>query len=215
MTISALMLAFLMTVSSTASTTRAPAIDDIAGTQSTGCSHWTSRTTPPASIRVFRIHHKGSRTPARVDVVPFRTYVGRVMASGAWPSRLPRESLRVGAVAIKQYAWWYVLNHQSGYRFHGVCYDIRDGDQYYKSNVKVSSRIRAAVADTWGVSLRKGGRFFRSGWSGGGGGCGSLYDGWHLPENGVSACAKRGWAWKRILQRYLDPRLRFVETPSA
>jgi len=156
------------------------------------------------------MHRRGSSVPARVEVVPFRTYVGRVMASGAWPAGLPRESLKVGAIAIKQYAWWHVLNHQSGYRLRGTCYDIRDGDQYYKGSVHIHSRIKAAVDATWDVSLRKSGRFFRTGWSGGGRGCGSSYDGWHLPENATTACARKGWGWKRILHRYLDPKLRLV-----
>jgi peptidoglycan hydrolase-like amidase len=202
-----LMLALLLAAPSTAS------IEAVATAKSSSCTHWSSRTSPPATIRVFRMHRRGSSVPAHIDVVPFPTYVQRVMASGAWPGYKPMESLKVGAIAIKQYAWWYVLNHQRGYSLHGHCYDIRDGDQYYRGHARANSRIKAAVAATWGVSLRKSGRFFRTGWSGGGRGCGSLYDGWHLSENGVTACARHGWSWRRIVLRYLDPKLRIV-SPS-
>ncbi len=210
MNICALMLAFLLAVPGTTSVSHVATAVEASSARSSGCSSWSSRTRPPATIRVFRLHRRGSSVPARVEVVPFRTYVARVMASGAWPAYLPRESLKVGAVAIKQYAWWFALHHQSGYRLRGKCYDIRDGDQYYKGAVHVSAKIGAAVEATWNVSLRKSGRFFRSGWSGGGRGCGSSYDGWHLPENGVTACARKGWGWQRILRRYLDPKLRVI-----
>ncbi len=211
MTICALMLAIVLSVPSASSVPGTGIDGEAALMQSSGCTTWTSRTKPPETIRVFRLHRRGSSVPARIDVVPFKTYVQRVMASGAWPATLPRESLRVGAIAIKQYAWWYVLHHQRGYRLRGQCYDIRDGDQYYRGGVAIHSRIKAAVEATWSVSLRKSGRFFRSGWSGGGSGCGSAYDGWHLPENGTTACARKGWSWQRILRRYLDPKLRVVE----
>ena len=207
MSLRVLMLALLLAAPSTAS------IETVATAKSSSCTHWSSRTSPPRTIRVFRMHHRGSRVPAHIDVVAFPTYVQRVMASGAWPGSKPLESLKVGAIAIKQYAWWYVLNHQRGYSLHGHCYDIRDGDQYYLGHAHPNSRIKAAVAATWGVSLRKSGRFFRTGWSGGGSRCGSSYDGWHLSENAVTACARHGWSWRRIVLRYLDPRLRIV-SPS-
>ena len=215
MIISALMFALLVSVSGTISGQRVTTVAAAARVQASGCTTWSSRTRPPDTIRVFRMHRRGSSVPARIDVIPFRTYVGRVMASGAWPAHLPRESLKVGAIAIKQYAWWYVLHHQSGYRLRGQCYDIKDGDQYYRGGVRVGSRIKAAVDATWTVSLRKSGRFFRTGWSGGGGDCGSRYDGWHLPENGVTACARDGWGWRRILRHYLDPKLRLVVSPPS
>ncbi len=207
MTLRVLMLALVLCAPSTAS------IDAVATAKSSGCSDWSSRTSPPATIRVFRIHRRGSRVPAHIDVVSFKTYVERVMASGAWPGSKPLESLKVGAIAIKQYAWWYVLNHQRGYSLHGHCYDIRDGDQFYQGSAHPNARIKTAVAATWSVSLRKSGRFFRTGWSGGGSGCGSAYDGWHLSENAVTACARHGWGWRRIIARYLDPKLRIV-SPS-
>jgi len=163
------------------------------------CARWTSRTTPPRTIRVFRadLH--------RVDRVPFRLYVQRVMASGAWPAYKPMESLNDGAIVVKQYAWYEALRgHRTGW---GQCFDIRDGGwgQYYRSDVTVHSRIRRAVRATWPISLRKNGRFFRTGWRGYGGRCGQVVNGWHLFEDGVTDCARRGMGWRHILRVYLDP----------
>ena len=65
------------------------------------CTGWTSTVTPPNKIRVLRTR-KGV-----VETVDFRKYVARVMASGEWPSRLKMATLEAGALATKQYAWYY------------------------------------------------------------------------------------------------------------
>ena len=56
-------------------------------------------------------------TPAASRQVGFRRYVAEVMASGEWPGRLHTTTLEAGAVATKQYAWYYALkgHHRSGY----------------------------------------------------------------------------------------------------
>src|SRR5262249_28967957 len=61
-------------------------------TMASSCgTNWPSLTTPPPTIRVY-LADKG-----RVVVKNFRTYVGMVMASGEWPSRLPSAVLEAGA----------------------------------------------------------------------------------------------------------------------
>lgn len=164
------------------------------------CTRHTSYRVPPGTIRVFISHRRGSSVPAHVVTVSFRRYVSRVMNGGAWPAYKPMESLKVGAIAIKQYAWWHVLHHQRGYSFRGVCYDIRDGDQLYRQPFRAHSKTWVAIDATWGVSLRKRGRFFRTGWSGG-----RIDDGWHLGEDTVTALARRGWKWRRIVTQLLRP----------
>lgn len=170
-----------------------------------GCTRWASYRVPPRTIRVFVSHRRGSPVPAHVERVSFRRYVSRVMNGGAWPAHKPMESLKVGAIAIKQYAWWSVMHHQRGYSWKGVCFDIRDGDQLYRRPFRSHSRTWEAIDATWHVSLRKRGRFFRTGWSGGGGRCGQGVDRWHLLEDGVTDCARRGWKWRRITKRLLSP----------
>lgn len=164
------------------------------------CTRWASYRTPPRTIRVFVGHRRGSGVPAHVATVSLRRYVSRVMNGGAWPAGKPMESLKVGAIAIKQYAWWMVMHHQRGYSWRGACYDVRDGDQLYRAPFRSHSRTWAAIDATWSVSLRKRGRFFRTGWSGG-----RIDDGWHLGEDTVTDLARRGWKWRRIVNRLLRP----------
>ena len=162
-----------------------------------------SRKHPPKTIRVFRIHRKGSRVPARVERWDFKRYVGMVMRSGAWPNRV-WASAKVGAVAIKQWAWWMILNHQPGYSWRGRCYDVRDSDQYLRPEVRpwtyLSPRTARAVRETWGISLRKQGRFFRTGWTGG-----ECRDGWRLCEDTTRRLALRGWGMRHIIRHLLEP----------
>jgi hypothetical protein len=157
-----------------------------------------------------------------VETVHFATYVATVMASGEWPSRLPREALEVGAVAAKQYAWYYTLkgNHRSHYRTPGgECYDVRDDtmDQLYRPETAVpTAKQLAALAETWGLSLRKNGRFFLTGYRAGEGvGCARDADGWRIYAASVVACAKKGWSRHRIQVEYYAPRIRFVWAGTA
>lgn len=166
-----------------------------------GCSRGSYRT-PPTYISVFRQHRRGSSVPARVERWRFTEYVGAVAESGAWPAYKPIESLKVGVIAIKQYAWWQILHTCRSFR--GKTFAITDSEQFisrgYRPGVRVHSRIRKAIDATWLVSVRKNGRFIRTGWSGG-----HIDDGWHLGEATVTDAARRGWLWRRIIRRYLKP----------
>jgi hypothetical protein len=159
-------------------------------------------TRPHRYIDVFMIHRRGSSRPAHIRRVNLRWYTKTVMASGAWMGHKPLESLRVGAIAIKQYATWHICHHQRGYRWRGRRYDIRQGDQYVMPSRahRINRRIERAVDSTWHVWLRKSGRYFRPGWRGYAG-----RDGWHLHEDTVTRLAKRGWHYRRILHQQLDP----------
>lgn len=167
---------------------------EAAGSTAQGCG---------STIKVFRIHRKGSSIPARVERWCFTTYVGAVMESGAWPRR-PRQSGIVGATAIHQYARWMQLHHQSGYSWRGQRYDIRDGDQYLERHWRpwhaITDRTRSVVREAWPIRLYKNGRYFRTGWRGGAG-----HDRWHLFEDTVTRLARRGWHWRRIIHAQLDP----------
>lgn len=175
----------------------------------TSCTGWNSQIVPPRTIRVLR-----TRTGA-VETVSFRKYVGRVMASGEWPSRLKMATLEAGALATKQYAWYYTLkgNHRPGYSRNGKCYDVRDdtNDQLYKHYARPTDRQWKAVDKTWALTLRKGGRFFLTGYRAGSHGtCAADANGWKLYARSVQDCASRGWSYARILRTYLSPNLSFV-----
>ena len=124
---------------------------------------WDSRSVPPDRIRVGLVGRD------KVEVVDFKRYVAVVMAK-EWPSYLPRAAREAGATAVKQYAWYYALegNHRSGYvTADGDCYDVKNTtvDQLYMPDaVNVDDRIREAVDATWGLSLRKNGQFFLTGY---------------------------------------------------
>ena len=90
------------------------------------CTGWTSTLVPPTSIRVYRTATR------RTVTVPFRTYVEKVMAA-EWGAGAPVAALRVGAVAVKQFAWYYAIYWRGGRDAAGRCYDVRDSsiDQVY------------------------------------------------------------------------------------
>ena len=167
---------------------------------------------PPRSIKVLR-----TRT-GRVQTVDFRRYVAVVMASGEWPTWMPRAALEAGAVATKQYAWYYTMrgNHRSDYRTkRGVCYDVRDDvvDQLYRPEWADPTRKQfAAIDETWGLTLRKRGRFFLTGYRAGSATrCAADADGWKLYATSMIACArKRGWSRQQIQNAYYGPRVEYV-----
>ena len=137
------------------------------------------------------------------------------MASGEWPSRLKMATLEAGALATKQYAWYYAMkgNHRSHYARNGQCYDVRDdtNDQLYKHYARPDARQKKAVDKTWGLSLRKNGSFFLTGYRAGARArCAADANGWKLYASSVDACAENGWSYMRILKTYLGPNLGFV-----
>jgi Stage II sporulation protein len=189
----------------------APQVTSPALARSCG-TDWHSRTQAPDTIRVYR-----SRTDT-VETVSFRQYVGIVMASGEFPTWLPRAVLEVGATAVKQYAWYYALegHHRSGYRTSsGACYDVRDDtmDQTYrpeKANPKPNQL--AAIEATWGLTLRKHGRFFLTGYrTGTADRCARDADGWRIYTRSAQDCAtSRDWSRRQIQEAYYRSGLEFV-----
>lgn len=162
------------------------------------CTGWTSKLVPPTSIRVYRT------AKGRTVKVPFRIYVETVMAS-EWGPTHPIASLRVGAVAVKQFAWYYAMNWRGGRDAAGRCYDVVDTsrDQVYNPSKTISARHRAAVASTWGVSLRKGSRFFLTGYRAGTGSCRANRDGWKLYQRDATDCVRRnGWTAERLARHF-------------
>jgi hypothetical protein len=176
----------------------------------THCTAWKSHYTPPDTIRVLLPYN------SNIVEVPLKTYVLRVMAAGAWPGTKPIASLRAGAIAIKQYAWHEILHWTPDKMKRNRCYDIRNGGDeglLYRPKtglVHWNKKQLSAVESTWYWSIRKNDRLFRTGYRGYGGKCGSMVDGWHLFEDGVTDCARRGKTLKQILDIYYGPRYKLV-----
>ena len=179
-----------------------------------GCTSWTSVNTPPTVIRVLRTMGPAAGT---VQVVSFRAYVEVVMAA-EWSSTDPVEALKVGAVAIKEYAWYQTV-HWRGGRAEGSCYDVVDSpaDQVYAPEREIPSRSEIrAVEMTWGISLRKSGDFFATHYDGGSNvACGVNADGWQLYQVSAMRCAREGMLAGAILQRYYGPDLVIVGGKAA
>ena len=179
-----------------------------------GCgTRWASRVVPPKKISVLRT------ATGKVQNVSFRRYVAVVMASGEWPTRLQPATLETGAVATKQYAWYYALagNHRPDYvNNKGTCYDVRDDtqDQLYRpERASPTRKQQDAIDRTWAITLRKGGRFFLTGYRAGSRKkCASDANGWKLFARSVETCAKQGWSRGRIQRAYYDPGLTIVHT---
>ncbi len=178
------------------------------------CTGWTSITVPPDTIRV-------GRSDGTVEVVKFRKYVGVVMAK-EWPGWVPRQAREAGAVAVKQYGWYWTLagNHRSSYvNAKGKCYDVKDStaDQLYKpEKVTVGKKIWAVVDATWGLTVRKSGKFFMTGYrTGKSDKCASDVDGWKLFAKSVIDCAERGWMREEIQLTYYAPDVSFHWTGDA
>ncbi|MEO6350366.1 MAG: SpoIID/LytB domain-containing protein [Candidatus Limnocylindrales bacterium] len=174
------------------------------------CSSWTSLTQPPRTIRVLR------RKSNRVEVVDFKKYVITVMGK-EWPSYLPMPVVAAGAVAVKQYAWYHTI--YTSRASDGRCFDVKDGtgDQLYKPNrARVRPDHHVAIDMTWGVTLRKQGRFLMTGYRRGGKArCGRDATGYKLFAKSAIRCAEKGWGWQQILKTYYGPGVELVGTGSG
>ena len=163
------------------------------------CTGWSSSTTPPPTIRVYRV------TKGVVQTVDFETYV-KVVMPAEWPSTYPFQTLRAGAVAVKEYAWYYTMHYRGGTGADGNCYDVRDdsNDQIYtpERNTPTSSHI-AAVETTWPEVLLRSGSVVLTGYRPGSDvACGSDADGSHLMQHSARHCGLDGKLGEQILPIY-------------
>jgi hypothetical protein len=178
---------------------------------------WQSKKEPPDSILVLRT------ATGQVEEVGFKRYVAVVMASGEWPTSLPVALLEAGALATKQYAWYYALegNHRDGYQnAAGSCYDVRDDhyDQVYRpETAEPTDKQKAARDELWGLSLRKNDKFFLTAYrQGSATKCAQDHDEWKLYANSARDCAKRlGYDGIEILHAYYSPKLTDVWAPGT
>jgi hypothetical protein len=176
------------------------------------CTGWESRREPPRSVRVLLTRS------GKVVKVGFKTYVAKVMASGEWPSYLPKALLTAGAFAAKQYAWYYTLrgHHRDWYRTRsGACYDVRNdtNDQLFYRGAKPTKKQWNAVNRLWRTSLRRKDRFILTGYRAASTSsvCARDANGWHLFARSAADCARKDISGKGILRRYYgDHLVRFV-----
>jgi hypothetical protein len=182
----------------------------------TACTNWKSTYAPPKTIRVLRSYGAAS---GKVQVVPFRAYVENVMA-WEWPEAYPTQALRAGAVAVKQYGWYYARKWRGGKAGGGACYDVKDtsADQIYRPETRSAGpKQLKAVATTWNLSVRRTrngrpGTFILTGYSPGSiATCGAERNGYRLYQRGVKACAKAGLTYEQIARIYYGKTLQLTD----
>jgi hypothetical protein len=163
------------------------------------CSGHTSHTTPPQTIRVFRT------ATGAVETVDFRTYVKSVL-SREWISSWTTESLRSGALAVKNYGWYQVLHWRGYVNEANQCFHVFDStrDQHYDPSRPTYASMASAVEDTWSTLAHKAGRIFATYYNAGAAGeaCGANANGWQMFQWGTQACGLAGKSAAQILAIY-------------
>jgi hypothetical protein len=163
------------------------------------CSAHTSHTTPPQTIRVFRT------ATGAVETVDFRTYAKNVL-SREWISTWTTESLRSGAMAVKNYAWYQVLHWRGYVNGSNQCFHVFDStrDQHYDPSRPTYASMAAAVDATWGTLAHKSGRIFATYYNAGAASepCGANANGWQMFQWGTQACGLAGLSAAQILAIY-------------
>ncbi len=163
------------------------------------CGAYSSETVPPTSIRVFRA------ATGTVDTVDFRAYVQNVL-SREWISSWTTESLRAGALAVKNYAWYQVLHWRGYTNAAGACFDVFDStrDQHYDPSRPTYAAMAAAVDATWGTLALRSGRIFPTYYNAGQPNepCGNGANGWQMFQWGTQACGVAGRSAAQILTTY-------------
>ncbi len=178
------------------------------------CTGWTSETIPPETVRVLRTVGSDS---GRVQEVSFRSYVETVMAAEFGPGA-PPEAMEAGAVAVKQFAWYYAIHWRGGSNSAGDCYDVVDNgnDQWYmpRSKAPANSHIDA-VSRTWSWSMRRAFKFFSPGyWAGSDVPCGANANGLRLMQKSAARCARDGKSAEEILRIYYGQNILIVRPGS-
>ncbi|MEV4583206.1 SpoIID/LytB domain-containing protein [Nonomuraea jabiensis] len=161
----------------------------------TGCKTDGTDTKLPTTILVYR------KSLDRVERVEFKTYVKNVLPN-EWVSSWPSESLKAGAMAVKNFGWYWAL-HSNRKTADGRCFDVYDhtSSQVYKPG-SAKAVTSAAVDATWGARLTRNGKIFRAQYCATTTACGNWVDGDWMSQNGSRDKARAGWSYSRILQHY-------------
>ncbi|MGI8999079.1 MAG: SpoIID/LytB domain-containing protein [Candidatus Limnocylindria bacterium] len=163
------------------------------------CGTYRSETAPPPTIRVYRT------ATGAVDTVDFRTYAKNVL-SREWISSWTTESLRSGALAVKNYAWYQVIHWRGYVNAAGTCFDVFDStrDQHYDPSRPTYAPMAAAIDATWATLAHRAGRVFATYYNAGGASesCGANANGWQMFQWGTQACGLAGKSAAQIMSIY-------------
>jgi hypothetical protein len=149
----------------------------------------------PTTILVYR------ESLNRVERVDFKTYVKNVLPN-EWVTSWPSESLKAGAMAVKNFGWYWAL-HSASKTPSGQCFDVYDhtSSQVYKPG-SAKAVTNAAVDATWGTRLTRSGKIFRAQYCSTTTACGNWVTGDWMSQYGSRDKARAGWSYSRILKNY-------------
>lgn len=167
------------------------------GSTPTGCTTDGTNSKLPSTILVYRVDL------GRVDRVNFKSYVKNVLPN-EWVSSWPQASLDAGAMATKNFGWYWALKSQRDTPW-GECYDVRDNtdSQVYRPGSAKSS-TNAAVNRTWDKRMVRNGSIFQSHYCSRRDVCGAWVEGDWMSQYGSRDMANNGKGYRQILNRYYD-----------
>jgi hypothetical protein len=171
-----------------------------------------SALTPPATIKVARRFPAGDPNGVivGVDTVDFRTYCVRVL-SHEWapPSAFSDQALEAGALAVKDYAWYWATHPTKLPDVAAWGADVDDTTNYQVyMDWDYGQRYWNAVNATWGTAMTRGGQIFEASYYAGEY-SGAATDGEHMTQWGSQYWAARGLSAASILDFYY-PGAQFV-----
>lgn len=183
----------------------------LAPATASSCSGWTSETTPPSTIRVFRA------ATGAVETVEFKAYAKNVL-SREWIGSWTTESLGSGGVAVKMYAWYQVLHWRGLTNAQGECFDVYDDtrDQVYNPSQPTWASAAAAVDATWDTRALRNGSVYPTYYNAGSTNeaCGANANGWRMFQWGTQACGLDGLTAAQILLTYYYPNWTVTDAPA-
>lgn len=162
------------------------------------CSNYYSNSAPPGTISVYLLREGGG-----VQNFDFKFYVEHVLPN-EWPSGDMSAALEAGAIAVKEYGWYWVNNWRGG-SYNGTCYDVDDTTnyQYFCESCATPTSTNNAIFDTWQWLARQSGAIFETSFGAGSASCANVNGAW-MSQNGTQVCAEDGYLWPQIVTTFYN-----------
>ena len=168
-----------------------------------GCTGYGSQYMPTGQVRLYRT---ASNT---LETVNFNFYVRGVLPREWFPTD-PLEALKPGALAIREYSWYWTNNWRGGIvpsgPYVGQCYDLSDDPGSYQDYdpTRASAASDTAVSAMWDWKMADANGIFDAQYASGfsGEACGANATGVKMFQSGTVTCANQSLKWWEIVDRY-------------
>jgi len=174
-------------------------------------SGWTSQSEQPPIIRVYMTGVHGDT--GAINDYDFSFYEQHVLPN-EWEAGWDQAALQAGSVAVRDYAWYWILNGSkgTGYGNPNPCaYDVDDSTDYqdFDPFAPTYSSTNDAVNSTAEYLYTHDSAIPETSFNAGdpGDACGQDYGQsgtLDMSQNGSQNCAQAGYSWQGILQKYYD-----------